>query len=947
MSLLKSVYESVFGSANKKTIKEYEKVVATINELEANFQALSDEQIQNKTLEFKDRLSKGEALDDILPEAFATVREASRRVSGMRHFDVQLIGGMALHNGMISEMRTGEGKTLVATLPAYLNALEGKGVHVVTVNDYLARRDAVWMGKIYHFLGMSVGVIQNMRVSYVFDPSVSSPTSDTEILQETEIQAFKVEYEYLRPGSRQESYQCDITYGTNNEFGFDYLRDNMVQEVSEMVMRPGNEMHYAIVDEIDSILIDEARTPLIISAPSEDANEQYYQFAKLVRNLTENTDYNKDEKLRSVTLTEIGIEKFEKWLGIENIYVEAGVRTIHHIEQALKAEVLFKRDKDYVVDGDEVMIIDEFTGRKMEGRRYSEGLHQAIEAKEGVKIQKESQTLATITFQNLFRMYTKLSGMTGTAQTEEEEFRRIYNLDVLVIPTNKGAARVDHQDRIYKDEVIKFKAVAKKIQECREKNQPILVGTISVEKNERLSDYLTSIGIQHELLNAKNHEREGEVIAQAGRPGAVTLATNMAGRGVDIKLGGTPAVEADIETVKAAGGLFVLGTERHEARRIDNQLRGRSGRQGDPGETQFFVSTDDDLMRIFAGDRLKNVMNKLNVPDDMPIEQNMISRILENAQKKVEGHNFDIRKHLLEYDDVLNRHRSVVYKKRKNILELFNIEVGITEKPTPKISDEENFEIAAEVNDEPAFVSLKDMILNSVENEIEQIISYHTQPKMDFEPSDEQSEEQGWDIAGICGALKTIYAFTDEDEAVVRNLATHENGNLEEAESKEKIISYLVERSKQEYVKIEDSVKHLEMSPEDANKTMRSIEKAILLRSIDTLWVEHLINVDYLRTGIGLRGYGQRDPLIEYKREAYEMFQALLQNIQKEVVYAFYKVHHGIELVPTIMAKDNLVHEGASDTSHNVDTPHTSLNSGKKKESKKERRKRQRMERGG
>ncbi len=946
MSLLKSVYEGVFGSQNSKIIKQYQKVVEQINALEADFSALSDDALKAKTAEFKKRLSEGEVLNDILPEAFATVREAAKRVSGMRHFDVQLIGGMALHNGMISEMRTGEGKTLVATLPAYLNALEGKGVHVVTVNDYLARRDAVWMGKIYHFLGMSTGIIQNMRVSYVFDPSVIAPSAETISSEENEVQVFKVENEYLRASSRQEAYLCDITYGTNNEYGFDYLRDNMVQDISEMVMRPGNEMHYAIVDEIDSILVDEARTPLIISAPNEDANDQYYQFAKLVRGLSENTDYNKDEKMRSVNLTEQGIEKFEKWLGIENIYVEAGIRTIHHIEQALKAEVLFKRDKDYVVDGDEVMIIDEFTGRKMEGRRYSEGLHQAIEAKENVKIQRESQTLATITFQNLFRMYKKLSGMTGTAQTEEEEFRRIYNLDVLVIPTNKVAARVDLPDRIYKDEVVKFKAVAKKIQECREKQQPILVGTISVEKNERLSNYLNSLGITHEILNAKNHEREGEIIAQAGRPGAVTLATNMAGRGVDIKLGGTPASAEDIEIVKSAGGLFVLGTERHEARRIDNQLRGRSGRQGDPGETQFFVSTDDDLMRIFAGDRLKNVMTRMKVPDDMPIEQNMISRILENAQKKVEGHNFDIRKHLLEYDDVLNRHRSVIYKKRKNILELYDMEIGITEKPSPLVSDEEEVDEELEKVEEVKFVSLKDMILNSVENEIEQVVQFHTQ-KLEVEVENEESREHGdWNLQEICQVMATIYSFTEADKAKVFEMGAHQqSGKLEEIEAKEEIIQYLFGRAKEEYTKIENSIQKLQVNPEEANKIMHSIEKSLLLRSIDTLWVEHLINIDYLRTGIGLRGYGQRDPLIEYKREAYQMFQALLLNIQKEVVYAFYKVQHGIELVPTIMANDNLVQEGSSEVSQKA--VRTVQNDGKKHESKKDRRKRQRMERGG
>jgi len=949
MSLVKSVYEKVFGSANQKTLKSFQKIVEQINSLETNFQALSDEALQAKTAAFKERLQKGETLDDILPEAFATVREASRRITGMRHFDVQLIGGMALHSGMISEMRTGEGKTLVATLPAYLNALEGKGVHVVTVNDYLARRDAVWMGKIYHFLGLSVGVIQNLRVSYVYDPGVT--TTSSEQTEDNEIASFKVEYDHLRPSSRRESYLCDITYGTNNEYGFDYLRDNMVQDISEMVMRPGNEMHYALVDEIDSILIDEARTPLIISAPAAEANDQYYQFAKLVKQLSETTDYNVDEKLRSSTLTEEGIAKFEKWLGIENIYVEAGIRTVHHIEQALKAEVLFKRDKDYVVDGDEVVIIDEFTGRKMPGRRYSEGLHQAIEAKENVKIQRESQTLATITFQNLFRMYKKLGGMTGTAETEEEEFRRIYNLEVLVIPTNKPAARVDHPDHIYKDETIKFKAVAKKIKEVTAKGQPILVGTISVEKNEALSQYLTSLGIKHEILNAKNHEREGEIIAEAGRPGAVTLATNMAGRGVDIKLGGSAADPKDIETVKAAGGLFVLGTERHEARRIDNQLRGRSGRQGDPGETQFFVSTDDDLMRIFGGDRLKNVMNRLNVPDDMPIEQPMISRILENAQKKVEGHNFDIRKHLLEYDDVLNRHRSVIYKKRKNILELFLQETSSAPKSEPvlEVKNEENTEEVTEVTELPP-QSLKEIILTAVENEIEQVVSYHTQPRMlpvgDGDDQGELQETSDWNVKEICETMRTIYPFTPADANHLFEIAKHEDGKLEEVESKEKMITYLFDRAKEEYQKIEQAIMHLQPSAEDANKIIRSIEKSLLLRSIDTLWVEHLVNVDYLRTAIGLRSYGQRDPLIEYKREAYQMFQVLLQNIQREVVYAIYKVHEGIEIVPTIMANDKLVEEGATKTSHHAEN-HMHQGETKKKESKKERRKRQRLERQG
>jgi preprotein translocase subunit SecA len=646
----------------------------------------------------------------------------------MRHFDVQMIGGVVLHQGKIAEMRTGEGKTLVATLPTYLNALSGKGVHVVTVNDYLAKRDAVWMGQIYDALGMTVGIVQNLRVSYMYDATVRN----NEIIGEGSaadkerdtVGSFKVENEYLRSCSRQECYRADITYGTNNEFGFDYLRDNMVQTIGDMVMRPGSEMAYAIVDEVDSILIDEARTPLIISAPAEEATSQYYQFAKLVRQLNADTDYVKDEKMRTVSLTESGISKFEQWLGVDNIYAEGGIGLVHHVESALRAEVLFKRDKEYVVDGNEIVIIDEFTGRKMPGRRYSEGLHQAIEAKENVPIQRESQTLATITFQNLFRMYGKLAGMTGTAVTEAEEFAKIYQLEVVVIPTNRADKRHDNPDRIYRTEAAKYRAVVQKIKECQEKNQPILVGTISVEKNEELSQYLTSEGIAHEVLNAKNHEREGEIIAQAGRPGAVTLATNMAGRGVDIKLGGVPASQTATESVVAVGGLFVLGTERHESRRIDNQLRGRAARQGDPGETQFFVSTEDDLMRIFAGDRLKSVMTRLNVPEDMPIEQGMITKMLETAQKKVESHNFDIRKHLLEYDDVLNKHRHVIYRKRRNILE---IEAGLVvpnaEVSEANLADDLDEEVRTT---EKQYTSYREAILDMIEGEVESIVALHT-----------------------------------------------------------------------------------------------------------------------------------------------------------------------------------------------------------------------------
>ncbi|MDO8509860.1 MAG: preprotein translocase subunit SecA, partial [bacterium] len=642
----------IFGDPNAKVLKEIQPIVEKINAFELQLQNLSTEALKAKTAEFKTRLAQGETLNDILPEAFAVVREVSKRVTGMRHFDVQLIGGVVLHRGSIAEMRTGEGKTLVATLPIYLNALAGQGVHLVTVNDYLAKRDAVWMSQIYDALGLTVGIIQNQNVSYRYNANAKKLEEGSEADKDRDAKGmFRVEYEFLEPCSRKEAYTCDITYGTNNEFGFDYLRDNMVGSLVEMVQRP---FFFAIVDEVDSILVDEARTPLIISAPAEEATDQYYRFAELVYRLKIEEDYNVDEKMRSATLTEVGLKKMEQALNIQNIYAEGGIATVHHVEQALKAHALFKRDRDYVVDNNEVVIVDEFTGRKMPGRRYSEGLHQAIEAKEKVKIQRESRTLATVTFQNYFRLYAKLAGMTGTAVTEAEEFGKIYKLEVVVIPTNKNNERHDYPDRIYKNEEIKYRAIAQKVKELQDKGQPVLIGTISVEKNEELSVYLEREGIKHEILNAKNHEREGEIIAQAGRPGAVTLATNMAGRGVDIILGGNPSNSELATKAREAGGLFVVGTERHESRRIDNQLRGRAARQGDPGETQFFLATTDDLMRIFAGDRIRSLMQALRVPDDMPIEQKSITNLIETAQKKVEGHHFDIRKHLLEYDDVLN-----------------------------------------------------------------------------------------------------------------------------------------------------------------------------------------------------------------------------------------------------------------------------------------------------
>ncbi len=946
MSLLKKTYEKIFGSNNDKVLKQAQVVVDQINALEPEFQKLSLEQLSAKTQEFKDRLQKGETLDDILPQAFATVREVSKRVSGMRHFDTQLIGGYALHKGMISEMRTGEGKTLVSTLPVYLNALEGKGVHLVTVNDYLARRDAVWMGQIYAALGLTIGVIQNQRVTYVYDSGFAGnenekPEQDksegSELDKERDqVASFKVEYQYLRPVTRKEAYQCDITYGTNNEFGFDYLRDNMVENLDRMVMREGSELHYAVVDEIDSILIDEARTPLIISAPAENATDQYYQFADLAKQLQAQEDYTVDEKLRAVSLTEQGIKKFEGWLGVDNIYAEGGIRVVHHIEQALKAHVLFKRDKEYLVDNNEVIIIDEFTGRKMPGRRYSEGLHQAIEAKEKLPIREESRTMATITFQNYFRMYKKLAGMTGTAATEEDEFRSIYGLDVLVIPTNKSIQRIDKPDRIYKTEIGKIKAIGDRIEECRAKGQPILIGTISVEKNEALSSYLLSRGIKHEILNAKNHEREGEIIANAGRSGAVTLATNMAGRGVDIKLGGAMATPEEYKQVVSAGGLFVLGTERHESRRIDNQLRGRSGRQGDPGETQFFVSTEDDLMRIFAGDRMKAMMNTLKLPDDMPIEQNMVSRMLENAQKKVEAHHFDIRKHLLSYDDILNKQRQVIYKKRRAILEVHAGRVH---------ASEEEVESAK---------TLRQMIEGMIESEIELVVSYHTNPP---EHIDESNQEQnkpvsGWDTNAIFDAVHAMFALAESDKQTLNQFQPAES-KLDDVTAKENMVKFLLEKSKAEYEKLEAQVLSMP-APEgqDPKKLLQEIEKSVLLRAMDMLWVDHLVEMDYLRTGIGLRGYGQRDPLIEYKKESFALFNALQSNIQKEVVMAFFKVGFGLQLAPSIMNENELVLQGA-DTGESKPSGQRDSVSGsmvpvnsKVKMSKKERRKLQRMEKG-
>lgn len=663
-----SFLDKIFGDSSGRYIKEIKPILAKVNELENTISTLKNEDFPARTAFLKERVIKGESLDDILPEAFALVREASKRTLGQRHFDVQILGGIVMHRGGIAEMRTGEGKTLVATLPVYLNALEGKGVHVVTVNDYLSMRDAAWMGQIYNFLGLKVSVIAHEK-SFLYDESFKD---DTKVIGEEqkdkerdEKGSYHIVHEFLKPVSRIEAYEADITYGTNSEFGFDYLRDNLEYQYINVRQKQHN---FAVVDEIDSILIDEARTPLIISAPAGESDSFYRQFASVAEQLQNDVHYTVDEKLHSAILTEEGIEKVEKILGLQNLYAEGGVKTIHHLETAIKAKALYYKDKEYVVRDGQIIIVDPYTGRLQPGRRWSEGLHQAIEAKEGVNIQKESKTFASITYQNYFRMYKKLSGMTGTALTSEEEFYKVYGLNTVSIPTNRSVQRIDRDDLIFQTEKGKLTAIARKVKELQKKGQPVLIGTISIEKNELLSEYLRTEGVRFEMLNAKNHEREGEIVAEAGREGAVTIATNMAGRGVDIKLGGVPFSEEKYERVKNLGGLFVMGTERHDARRIDNQLRGRSGRQGDPGETQFFVSMEDHIMRVFATDTVKSMMGRLGIPEDEPIQNRLISRSLESAQSKIEGLNFDARKHVLEYDDVLSLQRKTFYERRRNVL---------------------------------------------------------------------------------------------------------------------------------------------------------------------------------------------------------------------------------------------------------------------------------------
>ncbi len=804
--MLEHLMKLVFGDPNKKELKVCQGYVDKINALEPEISGLSDARLRAKTDEFKLRLGKGETLDDILPEAFAVVREASRRVLGLRHFDVQLIGGCILHRGKIAEMRTGEGKTLVATLPAYLNALEGKGVHVVTVNDYLARRDSEDMGRVYKFLGLSVGLI-------VHDMDFPA---------------------------RKAAYAADITYGTNNEFGFDYLRDNMVVSLDEMVQRP---LHYAIVDEVDSILIDEARTPLIISGPGEKSTDLYNIMADVVKNFKEKEDYTVDEKLKTVAPTEAGIAKAEKLLGVKNMYdPQNGTDLSHQLMEALKAKALMIRDRDYVVKDGEVIIVDEFTGRLMYGRRYSEGLHQAIEAKEHVKVERESQTLATITFQNYFRMYDKLAGMTGTAKTEEQEFQKIYGLDVIVVPTNKPNIRIDYPDVIYKTKRAKYRAVVKAIEKLHAVGRPVLVGTTSIAQSEELSAMLKKKGIPHNVLNAKYHEKEAEIVADAGQMGAVTIATNMAGRGTDITLG---------EGVAELGGLHIIGTERHESRRIDNQLRGRCARQGDPGSTRFYLSLEDDLMRLFGSDNISGIMDKLGMDEDEPIEHKLVTRSIENAQKKVESRNFDIRKHVLEYDDVMNEQREVIYDQRRKILEK---------------------------------ADLKETVLSMADHIVDRSMDMYA-------PKEAYSED--WDIPALI-------KYAEEFYAPAGRLKADELANM----SREELEEYLHKVAHDYYNEREAAI---------TAPIMRELENLVMLKVVDTHWMEHLDAMDALREGIGLRAYGQRDPLVEYKFEAYDMFEAMKEAIVDDVVRYMYRVN--VVTQPTV--EDHL--SQASVNNPNVD----------------------------
>ena len=839
--MITALLNQIFGSKNDRELQRILPHVAHIASLEEQVSTLSNDMLHAQTNEFKCRLAQGERLDDILPEVFAVGREMSKRTLGMRHFDVQILGGIVLHEGKISEMKTGEGKTLVATLPLYLNALAGRGAHLVTVNDYLAKRDAQWMGVLYSALGLSLGVIQH-EASFLFDVSYDSP--------DPRLQS-------LRPVSRQEAYQADITYGTNNEYGFDYLRDNMVIDVSQ---RNQPTLNFAIVDEVDSILIDEARTPLIISGPTEESTDLYYRLDKIIPHLKANQDYTVEEKTKTASLTEDGNAKAERLLGVDNLYDLAHINLVHHLVQALRAHTLYHRDTDYVVNDGAVTIVDEFTGRLMPGRRWSDGLHQAVEAKEKVKIANENQTLASVTFQNYFRMYDKLAGMTGTADTEATEFAKIYNLDVVLAPTNKPNIRVDYPDVIYRTEKEKYTAIVEDIVDCTHRGQPVLVGTISIEKSEKISAMLKKQGIKHSVLNAKFHEKEAEIVAQAGKKGAVTIATNMAGRGTDILLGGNPeflfkqvlsqypdlskaekdlrfqqiqhACDEEKQEVVLAGGLHIVGTERHESRRIDNQLRGRTGRQGDPGSSRFYLSLEDDLLRIFGSERISGIMEKLGMEEGIPIEHKMITRSIENAQKKVEAHHFDIRKQLLEYDDVMNKQREVIYERRRLVL-----------------GDHD----------------LTDEIDASIEELADGILSVHCA---------EEQYEEAWDLDGLADACQSQFSINiregeGEDDDTLRDMG------------RDAIREQILEQAREVYRQKKDHI---------GSEIFPQIEKRVMLQVIDAQWKDHLLGMDHLKEGIGLRGYGQKDPLVEYKREGFDMFANMMTRMKSEVLEHIFRV---------------------------------------------------------
>ena len=796
----------VLGDPNERELKKLRPIVDEVYDLEPEFEAVSGEGLLDKTEEFRDRIADGESLEDVLPEAFALVREGAKRTLGQRHYDVQIMGGCILHQGKVAEMRTGEGKTLVATLPVYLNALEGKGVHVVTVNDYLARRDAQWMGQIYQKLGLTIACLQH--------------DNSLRLKDDGELEAV----------NRQDAYGADITYGTNSEFGFDYLRDNMVHDLKQLVQRP---LNYCIIDEVDNILIDEARTPLIISGQSNDSAKSYQQFAHLAPSLRLDEDYTIDEKLRSASLTASGIEKLERRLGVTNLYDPSNYILTHYADNALKAHALYRKDREYVVRDGEVVIVDEFTGRLMPGRRYSDGLHQAIEAKERLKVRAESITMATVTLQNYFRMYEKLAGMTGTAATESEELYKIYELDVLVVPTHMPMVRDDEKDVIYTTEEAKFKAIADEIEEHNDAGRPVLVGTVSIEKSELLSGHLRKRGITHEVLNAKHHEREAAIVAQAGRVGAVTVATNMAGRGTDIVLGGAQADreagewQAEHDTVVDLGGLMIVGTERHEARRIDNQLRGRAGRQGDPGETRFYLSLEDELMRRAGGDTAKKFMDWAGLPEETPIESGMVSKVIENAQTKVEGHNFDIRKHLLQYDDVVNKHREVIYGERRKILEGADVKANI---------------------------------LDLVEKELDVLVDTHLVGE----------DLESWDVEALLNGLRSMFP-------VPRDLTEEAISRLSKQEARSAIQDYARKLLEQREAEV-------------GAETMRALERLVMLRGFDVHWIEHLTAMENLRQGIGLQGVAQLDPLVAYKRQGHAMFDELMDRIRQDVARMIFQV---------------------------------------------------------